>query len=423
MKENIETTRFLNGLTILTEKMPDVRSATISFFFKRGSRHEPSHLNGICHFIEHTVFKGTEKRSPLDIAIETDRLGGNFEAFTSHEETVFAMKVVDKQISQAFDLLADMIANPKFDDKELKREQKVIIEEMKMVEDSPEEFLGEIFFSELFKNQTLALPITGTRKTVKTFNQKVTRDFHQTVFQPHNLIISAAGNLEHQEIVSLAEKFFGNHKVNLETIEMLPQTQLFSPILLKQKSELEQVHFLIATPFISAISDKRYAASLLGNVLGGGTSSRLWQKIREEKGLAYSVGASGMTMQDCGIFQIFAATSPENFQQTVDLSIAEMRKIKANGVCEAELQLAKDQTLASILLGLEDSGVRAGNLAQSEATHGRQISIDETLQNLEKVTISDVQLIADEYFTSENISLIGLGNFKGLKVKREHLEI
>ncbi len=423
MKENIETTRFTNGLTILTEKMPDVRSATISFFFKRGSRHEPRHLNGICHFIEHTVFKGTEKRSPLDIAIETDRLGGNFEAFTSHEETVFAMKVVDKQISQAFDLLADMIANPKFDEKELKREQKVIIEEMKMVEDSPEEFLGEIFFRELFHHQTLALPITGTRKTVKTFDQKVTRNFHQTVFHPQNLIISAAGNLEHQEIVSLAEKFFGSHKIQTKTTETLPQTQIFSPILLKQKSELEQVHFLIATPFVSATSDKRYAASLLGNILGGGTSSRLWQKIREEKGLAYSVGASGMTMQDCGVFQIFAATSPENFKQTVDLSIAEMRKIKTDGVSLDELRLAKDQTLASILLGLEDSGVRAGNLAQSEATHGRQISIDETLQNLENVTISEIQQIADEYFKTENISLIGLGNFKSLKIKRERLEI
>jgi predicted Zn-dependent peptidase len=423
MKENIETTRFLNGLTILTEKMPDVRSATISFYFKRGSRHEPKHLNGICHFIEHTVFKGTEKRSPLDIAIETDRLGGNFEAFTSHEETVFSMKVVDKQITQAFDLLADMITNPKFDEKELKREQKVIIEEMKMVEDSPEEFLGEIFFRELFQNQTLALPITGTRKTVRTFNQKVTSDFHQTFFQPHNLIISVAGNLEHQEIVKLAENFFENRKANLETTEILPKTQIFSPILLKQKSELEQVHFLIASPFVSATSEKRYAASLLGSILGGGTSSRLWQKIREEKGLAYSVGASGMTMQDCGLFQIFAATSPENFKQTVDLSIAEMRKIKADGVSETELQIAKDQTLASILLGLEDSSTRAGNLAQSEATHGRQISIDETLQNLEKVTISEIKQIADEFFKTENIALIGLGNFKGLKISREQLEV
>jgi predicted Zn-dependent peptidase len=423
MKENIQTTRFSNGLTILTEKMPDVRSATISFYFKRGSRHEPKHLNGICHFIEHTVFKGTEKRSPLDIAIETDRLGGNFEAFTSHEETVFSMKVVDRQLPKAFDLLADMLANPKFDELELKREQQVIIEEMKMVEDSPEEFLGEIFFEELFKKHALALPITGTRKTVKTFKQKVTSDFHASVFQPKNLIISAAGNLEHREIVDLAQKFFGDRNSKSETEESFQKPQISSPILLKQKRELEQVHFLISTPYVSATSEKRYAASLLANALGGGTSSRLWQKIREEKGLAYSVGASGMTMQDCGIFQVFAATSPEHFEETVDLSIAEMRKIKREGVSEAELQLAKDQTHASILLGLEDSSVRAGNLAQSEATHGRQILIDETLEKLDTVTVDDVKEIAEEFFVTENVGLVGLGNFKGVKIDRERLEI
>ena len=208
MKENIQTTRFENGLTILTDRMPDVRSVTLGFFYRKGARHEPAVLNGISHFIEHAVFKGTNKRSALDIAIETDRLGGNLDAFTMHEETGFAIKVVDRELAKAFDLLADLLTNPTFDEKELKREQKVIIEEIKMTEDSPEDFLGELFNEKLFPQHPLGLSIAGTPKSVKTFNREITQKFHAEVFAPQNLIIAAAGNLDHQQIVELAEKFF-----------------------------------------------------------------------------------------------------------------------------------------------------------------------------------------------------------------------
>ncbi len=209
MKENIRTTRFPHNLTVLTDRMPDVRSVTLGFFFHKGSRHEPNELNGISHFIEHAVFKGTERRSALQIAIETDRLGGNLDAFTMHEETGFAIKIVDNQLEKAFDLLADMLSNPRFDEKELKREQKVIIEEIKMTEDSPEDFLGEIFNEKLFPNHPLGLSITGTTKNVRTFNHEVTRSYHEETFNPNNLIIVAAGNVEHQQAVDLAERFVG----------------------------------------------------------------------------------------------------------------------------------------------------------------------------------------------------------------------
>jgi predicted Zn-dependent peptidase len=209
MKENIEVTRLENGLTILTDRMPDVRSITLGFFFRRGARHEPAELNGISHFIEHVVFKGTKKRSALNIAIETDRLGGNLDAFTMHEETGFAIKIVDTQLEKAFDLLADLLTDPVFDEKELKREQKVIIEEIKMTEDSPEDYLGELFNEKFFPGHALGLSIAGTPKTVKTFARETTRDFHAKVFSSQNLIVAAAGNLEHALIVDLATKFFG----------------------------------------------------------------------------------------------------------------------------------------------------------------------------------------------------------------------
>lgn len=440
MKENIQTTRLDNGLTILTEAMPDVRSASLVFWFDKGSRHEPEHLNGISHFIEHAVFKGTARRSALDIAVEIDRLGGNFDAFTSHETTGFGMKVVDKQLPRAFDLLADMLANPKFEAKELKREQRVIIEEMKMVEDTPEEFLGEIFQAEFFPGDALGSPIEGTPQTVRRFDRDAASQYHAQVFQPENLVIAAAGNVEHARILDLASEIFearsqkpeirsqkpkaGNQKLeigNRKSETKLPE--IAAPVILKKKRSLEQAHLIIATPWIESKSDKRYAAHLLESIFGSGTSSRLWQSIREKRGLAYSVGASGNSFEDCGIFSIYAATSPEKLGEAIDLSIAELARIKKDGVTEDELKLAKDQANASILLGLEDSGVRAGNLAQQSITYGKVIPLEETLAKIEAVTAEDVQALAAEFFQTEKIALAALGNLNGLKVDRERLNV
>ncbi len=423
MKENIEVTRFPNGLTILTEKMPDVRSATLGFFYRLGSRHEPAGLNGICHFIEHCVFKGTTKRKALEIAIETDRLGGHFDAFTMHEQTGFSMKVVDSALPNAFDLMADMLTNPTFEEVELKREQKVIIEEIKMVEDSPEDLLGEIFQAKYYPNHPLGSSIAGTPKTVRSFDHEVTRKYHEENFCSPNLVIAVAGNIEHTQVIELAEKFFGS-QFTIHNSQLKIQRPIPNPvILLKQKPELEQTHLLLATNWVEAKSEKRYAAHLLESVLGSGTSSRLWQKIREENGLAYSVGASGMSFEDCGIFSIYAGTSPRQLAKTIDLSLSELKKIKREGVRENELELAKQQTIAGVLLGLEDSGVRAGNLAQSEMTHGRQISLEETLQKVENVRVENLQEIADEFFQTENIALAAIGNLNGFKLGREKLEV
>lgn len=424
MKENIQTTRFSNGLTILTDKMPDVRSVTLGFFYNKGARHEPAELNGISHFIEHAVFKGTNKRNALEIAIETDRLGGNLDAFTMHEETGFAIKIVDNQLGKAFDLLADLLTNPIFDEKELKREQKVIIEEIKMTEDAPEDFLSEIFNEKLFPDDALGLSIAGTPKTVKTFNHEITRKYHSETFNASNLIIAAAGNLEHQQIVDLAEKFFGNQTKQIANRKsQIANPQIAAPIVIKKTKSLEQAHLIIATPFVSAQNERRYAADVLANALGGGTSSRLWQKVREEKGLAYAVGASAAMYQDCGVFQIYAGTSPRQTEQVLDISIKELREVVKNGISPEELKLQKAQSVASILLGLEDSSVRAGTLARLEMVHGRQISLEETLEKIEAVSVEDVQAIAREFFQTEKIAVGALGNLNGLKIRRERLEI
>ncbi|MBP6003387.1 MAG: insulinase family protein [Pyrinomonadaceae bacterium] len=423
MKEEIQETRLGNGLTILTDRMAGVRSATLGFFYRVGSRHEPLELNGISHFIEHTVFKGTPRRTSLDIAIETDRLGGNLDAFTTHEETGFAIKVIDDQLPTAFDLLADMLTDPRFDEADLESEQRVIIEEMKMTEDSPEEFLGEIFSEAYFPGHPLGLNIAGTPKTVKSFDAAITRRYHREVYNAGNLVIAAAGNVDHDEVVALSSNFSwpttgdGQQKLELTTPEPA------APIIVRQNPNLEQAHLIITAPLVAATDPRRYAADLLANIIGGGTSSRLWQKIREERGLAYSVGASAIMYNDCGMFSIFAGTSPEQTLEVVELAVAEMRDVAANGVTADELELAKQQSVTSVLLSLEDSAGRAATLAQFEITHGRQISVEESLDTLNAVTLDDIRSLAAEHFVTDRMAFAALGDLKRLKVGREHIAI
>jgi predicted Zn-dependent peptidase len=404
--------------------MPGLRSVTVGIWVRRGSRHEAAELNGICHFIEHAVFKGTRTRTALDIAIESDRLGGHFDAFTTHEVTGFTMKVADTALPQAFDLLADMIARPRFDEEDLQREQKVIIEEMKMVEDTPDEFLGELFNAAYFANHPLGLPIEGTAATVSTFNRARTAEFHAREYAPRNLVIVAAGNVEHEKLVALAAQAF-DESIAVNDVAGIAQSTPApnAPILIEKKKELEQAHLIIASPWPDARSEERYAASLLASVIGGGTSSRLWQSIREERGLAYAVGAGASAYTDAGVFNIYAGTSPEQLDEVIDLSLAELRRAVRESIGEDELQLAKDQAVSSILLGLESSSMRAGALARQEIVHGRRISPDEIIARLEAVTPEDMQRVARASFTSDALALAALGDLNGFSVERSRLEI
>ncbi|HBB88184.1 MAG TPA: peptidase M16 [Blastocatellia bacterium] len=422
MIDDVNSTELSNGIKVLTEHMPGLRSVTAGIWVRRGSRHEAPELNGICHFIEHAVFKGTKGRSARDIAVESDRLGGHLDAFTTHEMTGFALKVADTSLPQAFDLVADLLAHPRFDQTDLDREQKVILEEMKMVEDTPDELLGELFNAAYFPNHPLGRPIEGTRETISSFNHEAITAYHASDFSPSNLVVAAAGNVEHDQLVELVNKSFPNSNgASAVLVEEAPNPA--TPILIEQKKELEQAHLIIAAPWPDAKSSDRYAASLLASVIGGGTSSRLWQKIREERGLAYSVGAGGNTFSDVGVFTIYAGTSPEHLDEVLDLSLEELRRTVEEGVTPDELKLVKDQSLSLLLLGLESSSARAGGLARQEIIHGRRISPEEVIKKIEAVTPDDLQRVARTFFKSESLSLGALGNLNGFKVDRSRLQI
>ena len=438
MIENIQESRFENGLVVLTDRMAHVRSVTLGFFFRTGSRNEPDELNGITHFIEHTVFKGTRRRSALDLAIEQDRLGGSLEAFTTHEETGFAIKVIDEQLPAAFDLLADILFEPAFDERELESEQRVIIEEMKMTDDQPEEALGEIFSAAFFPGHPLGLPITGTAETVRQFDHSFTSRYHADNFTAGNLVIVAAGNVEHSQILGLVEGALSSGSGGLRSTTpsaeaasnppilegSLGQRKMCAPrpaapIVIRQNKNLEQAHLIIATPYPAAPDAARYAADLLTNIVGGGMSSRLWQKIREERGLAYSVGASNAMYMDVGVFSVYAGTSPEQAADVVELAVEELRSVVKDGVTAEELDLAKQLSRASILMNLEDSASRAAALAQSEMVHGRQITVEETLAKINAVTLDDVNSLAAERFKQEDVAFAAIGDLKRLNVDRE----
>jgi predicted Zn-dependent peptidase len=421
MKEDIRESRLDNGMVVLTDRMPGVRSATLGFFFRIGSRNEPDELNGITHFIEHCVFKGTKKRSALDIAIEQDRLGGNLEAFTTHEETGFVLKVIDDRLEAAFDLLADMLTDPRLDEEDLVNEQRVIIEEMKMNEDSPEDLLSDIFHREFFRGHPLGLNITGTPETVRSFGHELTRSYHEQNFTAGNLVIAAAGNVVHEQLLDLVRSSnFSWPSVKAGQLKLELQTPATAaPISITNRPDLEQVHFVFATPTVSGRDSRRYAADLLGNILGGGSASRLWQKVREERGLTYNIGAGAVMFRDCGYLSVSGSASPDHMDEITDLVIAEMKALVNNDVLEDELQLQKDQARAAILLALEDSASRAASLAQSEMIHGRQIPVEETLANIGAVAVDDLRAVAKEFFRLEKIAFTALGDLPDLTIGRE----
>src|SRR5436190_9881698 len=245
MIDQVRTTRLQTGLTILTEQMSELRSVSLGIWLRRGSRHETSAQNGICHFIEHALFKGTRRRSAHDIAIESDRLGGHFDAYTSHEMTGFAAKVVDTEMPRAFDLLSDMLLNPRFDEDDLQKEQKVIIEEMKMIEDTPDELLVELFHAAYFPDHSLGRPIEGTEQTVSSFDHTTTASFHRQNFTPNNLVIAAAGNVKHNQLEDLVAQNFGISQNDSSVAVTSNSPNVAAPILIERKNELEQAHLIV----------------------------------------------------------------------------------------------------------------------------------------------------------------------------------
>jgi predicted Zn-dependent peptidase len=422
-RRNIRRTELSNGLVILTERMEHVRSVSMGVWVKTGSRDEQPEINGVSHFVEHMVFKGTKSRTAKNIAREVDAIGGNLDAFTSKETICFNVKVLDEHVPKALDVLTDLVMHPVFAPDDIDRECKVILEEIKMDEDNPDMLVHEIFTQSFWKDHPLGKPILGTKETVRRFDQGTLFDFYGGRFQGGNMVFSAAGNLDHDTFVSLVAEKLGNLPSAPEPVHPAGanRPKVHARIVSKQKKSLEQLQICLGVPAPAVNDEQRYTSALLNMILGGGMSSRLFQNVREDRGLAYSIFSELNSFRDTGSLCVYAGTSAQNAEQVIRLTVEEFRRLKEQAVPEEELQRAKDQLKGNILLSLESSGALMSNLARQEMYFHRFHGVPEILEQVGNVTSADLMQMAQQLFVPESVAVAMLGNLNGLKVTRDHL--
>jgi len=410
-----------NGITLITEAMPHVRSVAIGVWLKRGSRHESPEQSGLSHFIEHMVFKGTKNRSAETLASEVDSIGGYMDAFTAKEYAAFHLKVLDEHVPVAVDILGDIVMNPLFDPAEMTKEKQVIFEEINMVEDTPDDLVVELFTQAFWPDHPLGRPILGTKRSVQGFHRQDLAAFFKAVYRPGNIVIAAAGHLEHGAVAALVERHFGALAPGPRSAKVRPP-KASSRVVTRSKKELEQVHVCLGTPALRQTHDDRYASYILNTLLGGSMSSRLFQNVREKRGLVYSISSGVSAYSDAGSLTIYAGTSLGAVDQVVRLTIEEIKRFKAEPVAEEELRRAKDHLKGSLMLSLENTGSRMSHLARQEIYFGRQISLDETLDGIEAVSQRDVQRVANRIFRG-GLAMSILGNLKGYRPRPSQLRV
>jgi predicted Zn-dependent peptidase len=409
-----------NGLVVITETMQHVRSVSVGIWVRNGSRREVQSENGLAHFMEHMVFKGTERRSAEDIAREMDSVGGMLDAFTSKEQICFNAKVLDEHLPIAFDVIADLVLRPKFDSDDVRKERQVVLEEIKMDLDNPEYLLHDIFTRGFWPAHSLGRPILGTPETVRKFDQEALRNRFRNWFAPDHILVTAAGNITHKQVLELVEKEFG-HLKPVGGCEEDPAPSTAAPINLETKRDLEQVHVCIGVPSLPLAHQRRFGVAVLNNLLGGGMSSRLFQNIREKQGLAYAVFSELTPYSDAGMLSVYAGTGKETIGKVLDLTIAEFRAMKESPVSEEELLRAKNHLKGSLMLSLESTSSRMSNLARQELYFHRFSSLDEILASIEAVTREEVQTLAREFFKPEQIAVTVLGPLNGFALTRDRL--
>jgi predicted Zn-dependent peptidase len=403
-----------NGLRVLTETMPGFRSATVGIWADVGSASEPHERRGISHLVEHMLFKGTPRRSARQIAETMDGVGGNLNAFTDKETTCYYAKVIDRHLPLALDVLTDMFLHSTFDPGELDKEQKVILEEIKMYEDAPDELIHDIFLQTMWGGSNLGEPTIGFAETVVAVTPDDLRSHMRSHYAPNSVIVAAAGNVDHDRFVELVfeefKDFAGTCAISA------PEEPATTPGRHVREKESEQAYVVLGTRGVTIRDDRRYALSVLDTVLGGGMSSRLFQEIREKRGLVYSVYSFQAAYRGAGLFGVYAGTSPGNVQSCVDLIVAEFDRIKAEPIGRDEFRLAQEHIKGNLTLSLESTSSRMIRLGRNELALGRYVSTEEVERRIDAVTPEDVAELARELLTDDNFGLAIVGPVDELKI-------
>ena len=401
--------------------MPHVRSVSVGVWLTRGSRHEPAEHAGIAHFVEHMLFKGTANRSAEDIAQQVDSIGGQLDAFTSKEYAGYYVKVLDQHLSLAADILADLVTRPVFAADDIEREKKVVLEEIKMVEDTPDDLVHEIFAEAFWSGHPLGRPILGLPSTVSSLDRTTLGHYFKDAYVAPNFVVVAVGNLDHESVKALVQ----------QTFEAVPSTGSVPreeppsvvPAVQVRHKELEQSHVCLGTPGLPQNHADRYIGHALNTVLGGSMSSRLFQNVRERRGLAYSVFSSMSAYQDAGALSIYAGCANDAVSELIDVVLAEIRRMRKETITADELRRAKDHLKGSLMLNLESTSSRMSHHARQEIYRDYEDSLDEMLESIERVTADDVHQLAGRLFARDGLSATVLGNVNGLQLTREQLRI
>ncbi|MDQ3282234.1 MAG: insulinase family protein [Acidobacteriota bacterium] len=409
-----------SGLTVIVETLPYVRSVALGYYLRSGSAVESEEHGGSSHFLEHLVFKGTARRNTADIAKIIDILGGDVDAFTGKEYTSFYAHVLDEQVPTALDLLTDIVTSPRFTNEDVEMERGVILEEIKMVEDTPDDLVHEIFVTAFWPDHPLGRPILGTEETIARLQRAKIIEHYQETFQPSNVIFAASGNIHPEDVVPFLEKHFPiatQPPFRREWSAPTPSQH----VILRQKGELEQVHLCLGSRGFPQQTEERYAAALYNTILGGGMSSRLFQRVREQEGLVYSIASYHNGYLHGGYEAVYAACAPKNVRRVLDSTLEEMRKMKRDGATADELSAAKLHLKGSILLSLESTTSRMSGIARQEYYFGRQFTPDEINEHIDAVTLEDIQNVARVTVDPESLSLTMLGNVKKVGITADDL--
>ncbi len=396
-----------NGIRVISEEISHVRSVSMGVWVKCGSRDEHNAINGIAHFIEHMIFKGTKNRSAFDIAFQIDSVGGIMNAFTGKELTAFYVKIPDYHLSMAIDLLGDILRNSLFDPAEIEKEQSVVLQEIHMVEETPDEYIHDFFEKTFWGGHPLGLPILGTIETVANFERKTIIDFFTKKYRGENVVLTAAGNLKHDNLVALVCSAFGSLEREFVKKEST-KAGVCSKVAVVEK-DMEQEHIIIGAGAPSSTSHLRYPALLMNIILGGSASSRLFQEIREKRGLAYSIRSYHAPYRNEGMLGVYTGTSDEKARDVIILILKELDRLKNDLVTEKELCSARELIKGHMLLSLESTDNRMTRLARNEIFFGRDIPMEEVVANIEDVSREDIKTLAGDVFRPDILSLAALG--------------
>jgi predicted Zn-dependent peptidase len=411
MPSGFKKTVLDNGIRIVTKQIPHARSVTSGVWVNVGARDEKGEEGGLSHFIEHMIFKGTTRRTALDIAKEFDAIGGQCNAFTSKENTCYYAKVMDTHVDTMMDLLSDIFLNSVFDPDEVERERQVILQEIKMVEDTPDEHIHILLVQGVWGNHPIGRSILGTHETVNRFDADTIKEYFSRAYQPERIVIAAAGNIDHEPFSeSIARTFEVVRKGNSFPERTKPTMDWVANTYPKK---LEQVHICLGTRGVHATDPKRHACALLNVVLGGNMSSRLFQEIRERRGLAYAVYSFVSSYSDTGLLGVYVGVDKANTDQVISLIMKEMKRLKDTPIDDSELINAKEHLKGGIYLAAESTDNQMTRLAHNEITFGRYVSLDELTRNIEAVTAEEIMALADEIFKDEAVTLAVLGPIDG----------